>query len=213
MFWIGLAVILLVLGTVLFAWQQRLHDEQRALAFKRRPAVFSPSERGFMEVLELATGKDFRVLGKVRASELLAPQDGTSYRVRSAAQTTLDRLHFDFVLCKPRNLTALCAIVLNNRTQKHKQTQKHGEGRQRFLVDACHSAGLPLIEFDAHYTYSPAEVSRKIAEAIASTLHRDIGQIMSTFGSNGTSSFSPDPGVTPVRMRGEQRETGTRSRR
>ena len=213
MFWIALAVVLLVLGSVLFARQQRLHDEHRALAFKRRPAVFSPSERVFMEVLELATGKDFRVLGKVRASELLAPQDGTSYRVRSAAQTTLDRMYFDFVLCKPGNLTALCVIVLNSRIQKHKQAQKNGDGRQRFLLDACHSAGLPLIEFDAHYTYSPVEVSRKIAEAIASTLHRDIGQIMSTFGSTGASSLSSDPGVASVQMLGEQRETGTRSRR
>lgn len=209
MYWIVVAVVLLVLGTVLFARQQRLHDEHRALAFKRRPAVFSPSERSFMEVLELATGKDFRVLGKVRVSELLALQDGLSYGARTAAQTTLDRMHFDFVLCKPGNLTALCAIVLNNRTQK----RKDGEGRERFLADACHSAGLPLIQFDVRYAYSPAEVSRKIAEAISSTFHRDIGQIMSTFGGNAASPFSPDPGVASLRVRGEQQEMGGRSRR
>lgn len=191
MYWIAVAIVLLVLGTVLFVRQQRLHDEHRALVFKRRPAVFSPSERTFMEVLEQATGKDFRVLGKVRVSELLAPQDGMSYSARSAAQTALERMHFDFVLCRPGNLTALCAIVLNNRTQK----QKDGDGRERFLSDACHSAGLPLIEFEVRYAYSPAEVSRKIAEAISSTLHRDIGTIMSSFGNNAVSPVPFEPGV------------------
>ena len=191
MYWIAVAVVLLVMGTVLFARQQRLHDEYRALVFKRRPAVFSPSERTFMEVLELATGKDFRVLGKVRVSELLALQDGMSYRARTAAQRSLDRMHFDFVLCKPASLTALCAIVLNNRSQKHKS----GEASERFLIDACHSAGLPLIQFDARYAYSPAEVSCKIAEAIAATLHRDIGQIMSTFGNRAVSPLPFDSGT------------------
>ena len=191
MYWIAVAVVLLVLGTVLFVRQQRLQDEHRALVFKRRPAVFNPSERTFMAVLEQATGKDFRVLGKVRASELLAPQDGMSYGARTAAQASLDRMHFDFVLCKPDNLTVLCAIVLNNRPQKHKR----GEGRERYLIDACHSAGLPLIEFDARPVYSPAEVSRKIAEAISSTLHRDIGQIMSSFGNKAVSPLPFDPGV------------------
>jgi len=209
MFWIAVAVVFVVLGTVLFARQQRLHDEHQAFIFKRRPAVFSPSERLFLEVLELATGKDFRVLGKVRVSDLLTPQDGMSYGARTAALKTTERMHFDFVLCKPRDMTVLCVIELSDRTNK----QKNQKARDSFLAEACHGAGLPLITFDARYAYSPSELSARIAEAISATLPQHAGRALHSFDTRGPLSIGLNADVALLRPPIVRRDEGARGRR
>ena len=176
MFWIAITLVFVTLAIAVFAKRQRSRDGDKSFLYRRRPAVFSPAERSFLGVLDQAIGKDFRVFGKVRVSDLLAPQDGMNYSARTAAQNKINSKHFDFVLCKPGDLTVLCVIELNDRT--HRQNER--QDRDRFLVDACHSAGLPLIMFEARYAYSPAEISARIAEVIAATMPKHVEAVLQT---------------------------------
>ena len=96
----------------------------------------------------------------------LERQAGVTLLHRSTRQIALNRInrkHFDFILCRPDDLTVLCAIELNDASHQRKDRQE----RDEFLETACRSAGLPLILFDARHAYSPMEISARIAEVIA----------------------------------------------
>ena len=163
MFWIALAIVLIVLVVLLAVKRKQSHSGEAGASYIRTPALFTPAERSFLGVLDLAAGSDFRVFGKVRVGDVLAPRTGQD---RSAHQTALNRInrkHFDFILCRPDDLTVLCAIELNDASHQRKSRQE----RDEFLTEACRSAGLPLIAFDARHAYSPTEISARIAEAMA----------------------------------------------
>lgn len=159
---VGLFVVVLV---VLLALKQQNSSTKTdgSLSYQKLPVLFSPAERSFLGVLDLAVGSDFRVFGKVRVADVLAPQGGLSKTELQVALNKINRKHFDFVLCRSDDLTVLCAIELNDASHQ----QKHRQERDELLADVCRSAGLPLIMFDARHAYAAADVSARIAEVIA----------------------------------------------
>lgn len=163
MVWVIVAVAVLVLITVVFVLRQRSSGLDGNFTYRRRSLLFSAAERSFLGVLDLATGRDFRIFGKVRVGDLLAPRDGLGASARMAALNKINRKHFDFVLCRPSDLSVLCVIELNDKSHQNKSRQL----RDYFLVDACEGAGLPLVMFDARRVYTPSEIGARIAEAIA----------------------------------------------
>ena len=163
MVWVVVVVAVLVLITVVLALRQRARGLDGRFAYRRRSLLFSAAERSFLGALDLATGRDFRIFGKVRVGDLLAPQDGLGASARMAALNKINRKHFDFVLCRPNDLSVLCVIELNDKSHQNKSRQL----RDYFLVDACEGAGLPLVMFDARRVYTPSEIGARIAEAIA----------------------------------------------
>ncbi len=163
MFWIALAIVLIALVALIAVKQKQSHNGEAGASYIRTPALFTPAERSFLGVLDLAAGSHFRVFGKVRVGDVLVPRLGQD---RSAHQTALNRInrkHFDFILCRPDDLSVLCAIELNDASHQRKIRQE----RDEFMAEACRSAGLPLIPFDARYAYSPTDIGARIAEAIA----------------------------------------------
>lgn len=162
MLWI-VVVLVLVFIVVLSIAKQRSKPSSENVGYQKQIVLFTPAERSFLGVLDLAAGKDFRVFGKVRVGDLLAPRQGLSNQSRQATLNRINRKHFDFVLCRPDDLTVLCAIELNDKSHQKKQRQD----RDEFLLDACRSAGLPLLMFDAQHAYSPVEVSAKIAAVLS----------------------------------------------
>ena len=162
MFWIALAVVLIVLVVLIAVKQKPSHNGEEGAPYTRTPALFTPAERSFLGVLDLAAGKDFRVFGKVHVGDVLTPRAGQDRSTRQTALNRINRKHFDFILCRPDDLTVLCAIELNDASHQRKDRQE----RDEFLETACRSAGLPLILFDARHAYSPTEISARIAEAM-----------------------------------------------
>ena len=162
MFWIALVLVFVFLVAVLVI-KQRSGSASGGLSYKRQQVLFTPAERSFLGVLDLAVRNDFRVFGKVRVGDLLAPQNGQSSGQRMRALNKINYKHVDFVLCKPDDLSVLCAIELNDKSHQQKDRQE----RDEFLLSACRAAGLPLVTFDARHAYSPAELSAAIADALS----------------------------------------------
>lgn len=161
-FWIVLVVVI-ALGVLLGLLKRQGRGEGTDAAYLQQPALFTPAERSFLGVLDLAVGKDFRVFGKVRVGDVLAPKSRMDRGSRQTALNRINRKHFDFVLCRPGDLAVLCAIELNDSSHQ----QKHRQERDAFLADACRGADLPLVMFEARRAYSPVEISARIAEAMA----------------------------------------------
>lgn len=164
MLWTAVGLFVVVLVVLLALKQQKSSTKMDgSLSYQKLPVLFSLAERSFLGVLDLAVGSDFRVFGKVRVADVLAPQGGLSKTERQIALNKIDRKHFDFVLCRSDDLTVLCAIELNDASHQ----QKHRQERDGLLAAMCRSAGLPLIMFDARHAYAVADISARIAEAIA----------------------------------------------
>ena len=118
MFWVAVIFVLIVLIFLVVARQQRSRNTGRSIIYKQQPILFTPAERSFLGVLDLAVGKDFRLFGKVRVGDLLAPQTGLNRANHQVALNKINRKHLDFVLCDPGDLTVLCAIELNDKSHQ-----------------------------------------------------------------------------------------------
>ena len=70
--WGGIFFVL----TLLLIFLQR-NKENGALSYHKQPLLFSPAERSFLGVLELALGDNYRVYGKVRIADVLKPSKGS----------------------------------------------------------------------------------------------------------------------------------------
>jgi len=164
---VAAACALVVFGAWLVLKRKRSQAYESAgdlFLYRKRSALFSPAERSFLGVLDLAISKkEFRVFGKVRISDVLTPSSASDRSAFKAALNKINSKHFDFVLCKPGELNVLCAIELNDASHQRKDRQE----RDGFVMAACRGAGLPLIQFDAQHAYTPGEVNAKIAEAIS----------------------------------------------
>ena len=163
MVWIVVVVTVLVLALLMYTLRMRSRSNGGDFPYRRRSALFSPAERSFLGALDLATGRDFRIFGKVRVGDLLAPQDRLDASARTTALNKINRKHFDFVLCRPHDLSVLCVIELNDKSHQNRDRQL----RDYFLIDACKGARLPLLMFDARRVYSPSEIGAKIAKAVS----------------------------------------------
>ncbi|MFZ2854005.1 MAG: DUF2726 domain-containing protein [Rhodocyclaceae bacterium] len=162
MVWLVLAVTVVAV-LLLMAKQKQSQGIASGYPYKKLPTLFTPAECSFFGVLDQAVGKDFRLFGKVRVADVLAPRDGMNKSLWQTAFNKINRKHFDFLLCAPGDLSVLCAIELNDQSHKKKNRQD----RDEFLAGACTAAGVPLISFQARHAYSAAEVSAKIVEAIS----------------------------------------------
>lgn len=162
MAWVGALLALIVLFALVVAKQRRGTGAATPPPYAKQPALFSPAERSFLGVLDLAVGKDFRIFGKVRLADVLTMQRGLRGEAYRAAKNRIIAKHVDFVLCRPDDLAVLCAIELNDKSHQRKQRRE----RDEFLAEACLGAGLPLIMFDAQHAYSAPDVAAKIAAEI-----------------------------------------------
>ena len=197
MLWIAVGLFIVVLVVLLARKQQKsLTRMDGSLSYQKLPVLFSLAERSFLGVLDLAVGNDFRIFGKVRVADLLAPQGGLSKSERQVALNRINRKHFDFVLCRSDDLTVLCAIELNDASHQ----QKHRQERDELLADVCRRAGLPLIIFDARHAYAAGDVSARIAEAIAVPGSHGAGVVpeKTQLVSVKPSFASPDTAVGPL---------------
>ncbi len=124
--------------------------------------LFSPAERSFLGVLMQAVPDEAIVMGKVRVADVLTPVKGLE---RSKWQTAFNKIsakHFDYVVCDRSTLKVLSVVELNDKSHKAKKRIE----RDAFLREACSSAGLRLLEFEAKASYSVAEVRNQLAAEV-----------------------------------------------
>ena len=160
MVWVLALVILLAILAVFFLRRRQERDDSGDTAgYRKREGLFSPAERSFFGVLSQAVGPGFRVFGKVRVGDVLAPEEGLSTSQRARSLNRINRMHFDFVVCAADDLSLICAVELDDKSHQQKRRQQ----RDAFLAEACRTADFTLICFAAQHAYSVPEVAAAIA--------------------------------------------------
>jgi hypothetical protein len=156
---IALAIILAVAALDLAMLQGAKADAPPASPYTRSRSLFTPAERSFLRVLDEVVGDKARVFSKVRLAEVVAPGAGMSREDRNEAEHRLNHSRFDFLLCKPDDLSVICAIMLEDGA-RFLAGQSHARA---FLREVCHAAGVPLVQVPAGLASTLEEVSRRLA--------------------------------------------------
>jgi hypothetical protein len=160
MSWISIALlIVVVLVIVILKLTQRQGEQPTEYPYRKLDVLFSPAERSFLGVLNKVVGDNTQIFGKVRVADVISPIKGMS---RSDWQKSFNKIsgkHFDFLLCEKNDLSVLCAVELNDNSHNSKKRKD----RDAFLVGACQSANVPLIQIEAQSTYNISEIKQSIA--------------------------------------------------
>ncbi|MGQ9660439.1 MAG: DUF2726 domain-containing protein [Thermochromatium sp.] len=145
-----------------------------ARALGRRPPPYvlhspwlSVSERSLLAVLEHILGADYRLLVRIRASEVLDITSHLGRRARERAFDRLERHRFDILICESETLTPRCALTLAPR-RPWRRTPRPGE-----LDRICRSVDLPLVRLIEQPHYSIAEVQSQVLTALSASVRQD----------------------------------------
>ncbi len=151
-----IVLILLIIGLALFLAKSK--STLRGHPYEQQGLLFTAAERSFYGVLCQATKGKAIVFGKVRVGDILKTRKGLNASERQKAFNKISAKHFDFVLCKPDDLSVLAAVELDDSSHNtNKRTL-----RDEFLEGACKSADLKLHRFKAKKSYTIAEVQESL---------------------------------------------------
>lgn len=140
------------------------NKEQQDYLYKKRENLFTQAEQAFLQVLFQAIDDDMIVFGKVRIADVLNPISQNNKSLWRKALNQITAKHFDFVICKKRDLSFVCAIELDDSSHNAKNRKQ----RDIFVNNACESAQLPLVRFKAKAGYKVGEIKDKLETEISS---------------------------------------------
>ena len=157
-----LAIILLMLlvfvgvGAVKLSAQSTV--TQLSFPFRRREQLFTPVERNFLELLEKAVGHEFRIVCRVRLSDLISVKRGTANKNGKVALAKAVGKQLDFVLCRKDTMDPVLALDLVY------QQGKDGYKLQRdwFVNGALDAAKVPHMRIKVKSGYTVSEVRESI---------------------------------------------------
>ena len=156
---LGFALIILVPLLLRIFTNLLVPSSDNTYRYRKQNALFSSAERSFLGILDQAVGDQYRILGKVRIADVITPEKGMNRRHWQIAFNRISAKHFDYLLCDKHTLEVIAAIELDDKSHKQTRTQQ----RDLLIEQACESAKLPLIRFDAKRSYQ--------LELIRSTIH------------------------------------------
>lgn len=164
MSWFFILVIIVVVAALFLAAVSKKAGTGSKTGFPYVPAkaLFSPSERLFLGVLDQAVGPEHRVFGKVRVADLASVKPGLSTAARQGALNRVAAKHFDFVVCRASDLSVVFAVELNDSSHSSKRAQ----ARDELLTKVCEAIGLPLFQVPAKHAYSMQELQAQFAPVV-----------------------------------------------
>jgi|GEM_PF-5022150 len=127
--------------------------------FRSRKLFCAADELSFLYVLEKAAGGAIRVFSKVHASHLLIPRSELSIESWNLSYEKVVSKQFDYVLCSASDMTILCVVM--RVTEKGIRNPGH-----RFILRACHSVGLPVINIAIERDYTADQIRRLLKKHI-----------------------------------------------
>ncbi|QJR80103.1 DUF2726 domain-containing protein [Alteromonas pelagimontana] len=149
-----LAIILMMLLIVVALGAMKLSDQGVAFPFRRKNQLFTPVEHTFLTLIEQSMGREFRIVCRVRLSDLLTVPQQTNKKQASAALARASSRQLDFVLCDKEDMTPVLAIDLVHSSGK----EGYKTQRDWFVSGALDAAGVPHARIKVQSGYSVEEI-------------------------------------------------------
>lgn len=157
---IVVAVLILLAFFILAAIKRPTNAS--GLPYQQQKTLLSPAERSFFTALTQAVADDGIVFSKVRVADVLTPKKGLDRSNWQKAFNAVAHKHFDFVICKPTDMTILACVELDDASHDSKKRKT----RDDFLNSACESAGLPLMRVRAARGYVVQDIRQQFHQTI-----------------------------------------------
>ena len=143
---ISLIVIVTVLAT-------RLSDNSFPFPFDSKKAIFTPAEKNFQNLVEQAMGPKYRIINRVKLSDVVTIRNGVSTRAGQVASTNANAKYLDFVICDRTTMKLLGAIDLVDTKGKGYKIKKDW-----FVSGALEAAAIPHIRIKVKANYTIDEI-------------------------------------------------------
>ncbi|GAA0859712.1 DUF2726 domain-containing protein [Aliiglaciecola litoralis] len=162
-----LAIVLMMLLIVVALVALKLNDSGLSFPFKRKASLLSQTELTFLDLIENAVGNKYRVLCRVRLSEVLALRQNTDKRTAKNALMKAASRQLDFVLCSKQDMSPVIAVDLVNNTSK----EGYKKQRDWYVSSALDAARIPHLRIKAKSGYTALDI-RECIEAKLAPLQR-----------------------------------------
>ena len=151
---ISLIVIVAVLAS-------RLNDNSFPFPFESKPAIFTPAEKNFQNLVEQAMGSKYRIINRVKLADVVTIRNGVSNRASQTANNNANSKYLDFVICERDTMKLLGAIDLVDTNGKGYKVKKDW-----FVSGALEAASIPHVRIKIKANYTIDEIRACINKRI-----------------------------------------------
>lgn len=131
----------------------RLNDNSFPFPFDSKASVFTPAEKNFQNLIEQAMGHKYRVINRVKLSDVVTIRNGVSNRASQSAATNAEGKYLDFVICERQSMKLLGAIDLVDTQGKGYKIKKDW-----FISGALEAASIPHLRIKVKANYTLEEI-------------------------------------------------------
>lgn len=153
-----LALILLMIIVVVTAGALLVSTPSSTYAFKPKGQLFTSVERSFLDMLEEAVGKEFKVVCRVKLSDLVTVPSKLEKKKASDALSKASAKYLDFVLCQKSDMRPVLAVDLVHKNG----SESYKVHKDLFVTNALDTANIPLARIKVKSGYSLEEIKECI---------------------------------------------------
>lgn len=145
------AMISLIVIVAMLA--SRLNDNSFPFPFERKAAIFTPAEKNFQNLVEQAMGSQYRIINRVKLSDIVTIRNGISNRAGQTAANNANSKYLDFIICDRNSMKLLGAVDLVDTKGKGYKVKKDW-----FVSGALEAAAIPHIRIKVKANYTIDEI-------------------------------------------------------
>jgi hypothetical protein len=158
-----LAIVLMMLLIIVAVGAMKLNEPSLAFPFKKKINLFTPVERSFLDLIEEAVGGKYRVLCRVKLTDILAVRQSTDKKTSKNAFSRAGGRNLDFVLCSKEDMTPVIAIDLVHKNGK----DGYKSQRDWFTSGSLDAARIPHVRIKVRSGYTAKEIRDCIESKLA----------------------------------------------
>lgn len=152
-------LLLVVLAIIVALVASRFIDNGNPFPVQKRQNLFSQIERSFLNLLEKATADKYKIINRVKLSDILELRNNTSDKNKRTTLLKLNAKYMDFVLCDPQDMTIVAVVDLVNNNTK----AGHKAVPDWFVNGALETAGIPYLRIKIKAGYTVADLQTVLA--------------------------------------------------
>ena len=134
-------LLLVALVVVVAIIASRFMDNNNPYPFSKKQSLFTHVERSFLTLIERAVGDDYKVMNRVKLTDIVEVKNGVANKAKRSAMLSASAKYIDYVLCDKETMNIIAAIDLVNTNGKG----GHKAKKDWFVTGALESAGVPHV--------------------------------------------------------------------
>lgn len=181
-----LAIVLMMLLIIVAVGAMKLHEPSLAFPFKKKGNLFTPVERTFLALIEEAVGNEYRILCRVKMSDILAVRQSTDKKTSKNAVSRASAKNLDFVLCSKTDMSPVMAIDLVHNTGK----DGYKTQRDFFVNGALDAAHIPHVRIKVRSGYKAQDIRECIQAKLPRPRLQDLSRPQAPAGGRLANEFA-----------------------